>query len=256
MKIDLVSFALHDDLHSVLERTDHVAEIINKSSADIILFPGYTLYSPKEMKKLLKILKGSNALVFLEVGDNTPQYTDRSYSVINKGVSLKDNLSQQFVDSGEVNVNKSLMSHFITILNKERQFDIQNNHILLLICGELNFLQNEQVKDNKVSIRTKDPHLNRDYLSLIKRTKVFLNPQHTPMGNQGKLKKRREYLSSDGKCYCSTTNLVAEQLTVNEILAKFKKNILQYCLFDGIPIAGKIIAVNDSYLHKQYLINS
>jgi hypothetical protein len=255
MKIDLVSFALHNDPYSVLERTDHAVEIINKSSADIILFPGYTLYSPKEMKKLLNAWKNSQAMVLFEVGDNTPRYHDRFYTIVKNGIKLKDNSSQQFVDSGEVNTNKQLMSHFITVLNKERQFDLLNNHILLLICGELNFLKNEQGKGNKVSIRTDDPDLNMDYLSLIKKTNVFLNPQHTPMGNQGKLKKRREYLSSNNKCYCSTTNLVTEKVNIDDIPGKFKKNILQYCYFDGMPVAGKIIDVNESYLHKQYLIN-
>jgi len=255
MTIDLVSFALYDDPYSVIERTDHSIEIINNSSADIILFPGYTLYSSIEFKKILKKWKNRHSLVLLEIGDGTPRYQDRYYSIISNSKFLKNSLTQQFVDSKEVNSNKSLMAGFINVLNKERQIRLRKKDILLLICGELNFLKNEQANNNKVSVRTNDARLDREYLSLINKTNIFLNPQHTPMGNQGKLKKRREYLSSDGKCYCSTTNLIPGKFNIDENTGKFKKNILQYCYFNGIPVEGEIINVDESQLHKRYTIN-
>ena len=50
-------------------------------------------------------------------------------------------------------------------------------------------------------------YLKSKFDKILTETDIFINPSHTQMGNQGKMQKRREFLSQDGKIYCSVANL-------------------------------------------------
>jgi hypothetical protein len=66
----------------------------------------------------------------------------------------------------------------------------------------MNILKNIQSEENRVEFRlAEDKILNERFLKILMETDVFLNPIHSPMGNQGKIQKRREFLSQNEKYY-------------------------------------------------------
>lgn len=73
----------------------------------------------------------------------------------------------------------------------------------LLVCGENNVLRNQQARGNAVSVR------GRASATLFEGTRIVCNGAHTPMGNWGKLDRRFEFLSSEGRCALYATNCEA-----------------------------------------------
>ena len=68
-------------------------------------------------------------------------------------------------------------------------------------------MRNIQSKDNKVLFRfANNQKLNDRFDKLLSKVDIILNPIHSPMGNQGKMHKRRLFLSKEGKYYFSTSN--------------------------------------------------
>ena len=120
-----------------------------------------------------------------------------------------------------------------------------------MLFGELNLLRNYQNENNRVDFRVDDHELKTTFEEILADTHIFLNPMHTPMGNLGKMAKRREYLSQNGRAYFSTCNLPDD--TDNSELA-FAKRKLQYGYCNGKALEGELIECNEKYLIKEYLL--
>ena len=90
---------------------------------------------------------------------------------------------------------------------KRRKIIIKKLSLQFIQCGEINILSNIHSKDNKVLFRfANNQKLNDRFDKLLNKVDIILNPIHSPMGNQGKMHKRRLFLSKEGKYYFSTSN--------------------------------------------------
>ena len=95
-----------------------------------------------------------------------------------------------------------------------------------------------------MEVRTSDSELVRSFETALEKTDIILNPMHTPMGNQGKMVKRRVYLSKRGKAYFSTSNLDTEHGLENRKL--------QYAFVDRQEIEGEIVMSTTDYIVREY----
>lgn len=252
MTIEMVSFPILWVPMFQLEKTKYVIETTNNSKSDLLIFPGFTLYSEQELQKFMKKVRNTKSLIYMEVGDGTPNPSNRYSLMYQNGEILKSCTTQQFTTSGEVDKNPNLINEYVEILEKERMFNLNGKTITLIICGEINFLKNIQSDENRVEIRTDNPTIMKKYDDIISRTDIFINPQHTPMGNQGKLKKRREFLSQNNKIYCSTTN-VDGNIPTEQIPDKLNGVSIQYCIQNGNPVEGEIDDWSMVRIVKQYV---
>ena len=149
MKIEITSYqhGLSDKI-----RLNLTKDIINNSTADLLLFSGHTIGYVNDIETLKTQIDNKQIEVVLELEN------------INSDIRLSD--------------NKSLTDRF-----------------------------------NK----------------LLKGAKIILNPIHTPMGNQGKLQKRREFLSNDKRYYFSASN-------TKEDSGNLEIKSLQYAFYNGKPL--------------------
>jgi hypothetical protein len=253
MTIEMVSFPFLRSPVFQTEKTKYVIEITNKTKSDLLVFPGYTLYSEMELQKFIQKVKNSKTLVYLEVGDGTPKPVTLYSLLYLNGKILKSNIIQYFKKSSEVDKNPTLIDEYGKILGEERIFDIHGKRITLILCGEINFLKNIQSDNNRVEIRTDNLITLKKFNDIISRTDIFINPQHSPMGNQGKMKKRREFLTQNNKIYCSTTNIDGN-IPVEQIFDKLNGGSVQYCLQNGKPINGEVQMWSPIYVVKEYLV--
>ena len=93
-----------------------------------------------------------------------------------------------------------------------------------------------------------DTELSGRFASILDNTQIVLNPIHYPMGNQGKMKKRREYYSNNNRAYFSTANFSDEESINNKSL--------QYACINGIeqkPIDVEIGPKN-AYIIRTFVI--
>lgn len=253
MNIEMVSFPTSWNPDYQIGKTDHVIEITNTTKSDLLIFPGFTLYSDKELKKFIKKVKNTKTLIYLEVGDGSPRPSNRYFLLFQNGKVIHSNLFQMFSQSNEVDTDSTLMNDYVKVLETERMFTFNGKVLTLVICGEINFLKNVQSEGNRVEIRTSNSVILKKYENIISNTDIFINPQHTPMGNQGKLKKRREFLSKNGKVYCSTTN-TEENIPFETIPNKLNGISIQYCFQNGKPIEEEIESWDFSYILKRYRV--
>ncbi|MGZ2371721.1 hypothetical protein ACXR6G_18225 [Ancylomarina sp. YFZ004] len=247
MNIQLVSYL--ENLSPSI-KTQLTAEIYNRSNADLILYPGHTLDTSRDVAKLATKLDSRNSTALFEV-KGISNWMENCLFRIRKGQIENCYTRQLFSESKEVNNNPLCLKELLYELEKNRLLKVKGNKIRTLMCGELNLLRNYQNDNNRVDFRVDDHKLKTTFEEILADTHIMLNPMHTPMGNQGKMAKRREYLSQNGRAYFSTCNLPQE--TENPIQA-FANNKLQYAYLDGNELEGEIINCNEKYLVKEYLL--
>ena len=110
-------------------------------------------------------------------------------------------------------------------------------------------MKNIQKQNNKVKFRMEDnPTLEKEFKQIFDKTDIFINPTHTIMGNQGKLKKRREFLSKDGRIFCSVSN------ADTDIKQNINHKSVQYCFHDRKDLEGADVIDTDSIVMKVYQI--
>lgn len=234
MKIELVSYVIKDHVrYEPLdeERLNKVINLINSSEADLIVFAGWTLDLLDDLPILLNHITNKKTAICLEIFDESQETVNANKGfVIVDGEVVNVEMSQQFSTSGEVNKNDVLIKELLDKLETDRKFDVKGKSCLWLSCGELNILKNLQGKGNKVVFRSVDKQLDARFNTLLDQSDLIINPIHSPMGNQGKMSKRREFLSAKGKVYLSTSNVYAKKGKSNDQLLSYK---LQYVLKDG-----------------------
>jgi hypothetical protein len=205
-------------------------DIINNSTADILLFSGYTIGFVNDIKVLKESIQNKHTEVILELENINSDKIKNCLYRLTKGELKSLYTNQLFSTSGEIEGNYELGDRFLYELETKRSFKINDLKIIVFQCGELNILKNFQGRENKVEFRLSSrKDLKNRFDKLLQNTKIILNPMHTPMGNQGKMKKRREYLSKNKRYYFSTSN-------TKENSTNLKLSSQQYAYFNGKPL--------------------
>jgi hypothetical protein len=224
MKIQLTSFI--DGLSNKV-RLDLTASIINNSKADILLFSGHTIYYGNAIEKLKSNIENNKTEVFFELENIKSKKVGNCLYHIKKGKINNLYTNQLFAQSGEIENNYELADRLLNELETKRKFKVKGLFFLIMQCGEINILKNLQRDNNRVEFRLLEYKdlLNR-FNHILKNTNVILNPIHTPMGNKGKIQKRREFLSKNSRYYFSTSNTFEGSRNLN-------LKSLQYAFYNG-----------------------
>lgn len=246
MKIELISYI--NELTD-LRRLYATIEIINQSVADIILFSGHTIGFVNDIQTLRENITNTKTIAFLELKDiNSAKIGNFLYKV-SKGSLQQMHTCQLFTASGEIENNEELAELFLNEIVSHRQLKIKGLRFSILQCGELNILKNIQSNNNKVEFRfSSNKLLEKKFKQIFDSTNVFLNPIHSPMGNQGKMAKRRIYLSKWNRYYFSTSN-------TDDNKANLQLKSLQYSLFNGIAMPYLQEKLSKDYIIRLYEIH-
>ena len=249
MVIQLVSYksTLRAD-----SRLQHTAEIINSSKADLILFAGHTLASHRDVDELNTLLDNNRTTAVIEVKKDTkskslPVY--HSLFLLQNGVAKDIYTHQLFTDSKTIKAYPELGEHLMLELETRRNFSTANRNVSVIQCGENNILRNIQSEGNRAVFRFEDDAiLNQRFAAFLNNTDIILNPMHSPMGNQGKMRKRRELFSSNNRAYFSTANYVDEEAIYNKSV--------QYACINGKEQEPMDVEVGkrDSYIVRTFVI--
>ena len=233
-------------------RLQHTAEIINSSKADLILFAGHTLASHRDVDELNTLLDNNMTTAVIEVKKDTkskslPVY--HSLFLLQNGVTKDIYTHQLFTDSKTIKAYPELGEHLMLELETRRNFSAANRNVSIIQCGENNILRNIQSEGNRAVFRFEDDAiLNQRFAAFLNNTDIILNPMHSPMGNQGKMRKRRELFSSNNRAYFSTANYVDEEAIYNKSV--------QYACINGKEQEPMDVEVGkrDSYIVRTFVI--
>ena len=233
-------------------RLQHTAEIINSSKADLILFAGHTLASHRDVDELNTLLDNNRTTAVIEVKKDTkskslPVY--HSLFLLQNGVAKDIYTHQLFTDSKTIKAYPELGEHLMLELETRRNFSTANRNVSVIQCGENNILRNIQSEGNRAVFRFEDDAiLNQRFAAFLNNTDIILNPMHSPMGNQGKMRKRRELFSSNNRAYFSTANFEDEESIYNKSV--------QYACINGKEQEPMDVEVGkrDSYIVRTFVI--
>ena len=233
-------------------RLQHTAEIINSSKADLILFAGHTLASHRDVDELNTLLDNNMTTAVIEVkkdakSKSLPVY--HSLFLLQNGVAKDIYTHQLFTDSKTIKAYPELGEHLMLELETRRNFSAANRNVSIIQCGENNILRNIQSEGNRAVFRFEDDAiLNQRFAAFLNKTDIILNPMHSPMGNQGKMRKRRELFSSNNRAYFSTANYVDEEAIYNKSV--------QYACINGKEQEPMDVEVGkrDSYIVRTFVI--
>ena len=233
-------------------RLQHTAEIINSSKADLILFAGHTLASHRDVDELNTLLDNNRTTAVIEVKKDTkskslPVY--HSLFLLQNGVAKDIYTHQLFTDSKTIKAYPELGEYLMLELETRRNFSTANRNVSVIQCGENNILRNIQSEGNRAVFRFEDDAiLNQRFAAFLNNTDIILNPMHSPMGNQSKMRKRRELFSSNNRAYFSTANYVDEEAIYNKSV--------QYACINGKEQEPMDVEVGkrDSYIVRTFVI--
>ena len=233
-------------------RLQHTAEIINSSKADLILFAGHTLASHRDVDELNTLLDNNRTTAVIEVKKDTkskslPVY--HSLFLLQNGVTKDIYTHQLFTDSKTIKAYPELGEHLMLELETRRNISTANRNVSVIQCGENNILRNIQSEGNRAVFRFEDDAiLNKRFAYFLNNTDIILNPMHSPMGNQPKMRKRREFFSSNNRAYFSTANYVDEEAIYNKSV--------QYACINGKEQEPMDVEVGkrDSYIVRTFVI--
>ena len=203
MVIQLVSYksTLRAD-----SRLRHTAEIINSSKADLILFAGHTIASPSDADELNKLVDNDKTIAVIEVKeDKTSKMNPVCHSLflLENGIVRSLFTHQLFSDSKTINSYPILGEYLMLELETRRKFSAANRNVAIIQCGENNILRNIQSEENRAVFRfDENTALNKRFTDFLNNTDIILNPLHSPMGNQDKMRKRRVLFSNHNRAYC------------------------------------------------------
>ena len=230
----------------------HTAEIINSSKADLILFAGHTLVSHYDVDELNMFIDNDKITAVIEVKENAISELNplsNSLFLLQNGV-VKDMYTYQiFRDSETIRAYPELGEHLMLELETRRIFSAANRNVSIIQCGENNILRNIQSEGNRAVFRFEDDTvLNQRFADFLNNTDIILNPIHSPMGNQAKMRKRREFFSNHNRAYFSTANFDGEESIYNKSV--------QYACINGKEQEPVNIEVDkrNSYIMRTFVI--
>jgi hypothetical protein len=226
------------------KRMELNSELFNHSNADLMVFPGHSFRTMDELLHFQRNISNIKTQALFDLEGIKNEYIG-NISLLVKHGEITFLSHQLFATSKHVNSNKELVTKFIDEFQKRRVFKIKNQTLRLFHCGEINILRNEQSNHNQVYFRLKNEYqLENRFKDVLRRTDIIVNIQHTQMGNQGKLHKRRQYLSKNCKWYFSTTNSIRT--------TSLADLTLQYAFFNGSK-HPPVNTYNDNYyLQNEY----
>ena len=245
MRIELASFisGLSDNL-----KLNATVNIINDSISDLLLLPGHSIGFVNDIELLAGRITNSKTEVILELQDINSQKLNNCLYRVSNGAVKSMFTNQLFATSDEINGNYELAERLLNEFQTRRSFKIKGQTVLVLQCGELNILRNLQSQKNKVQIRIfEDKLLTKRFEDFFETIDIFLNPLHTPMGNQGKMHMRRVYLSKIKRKYFSTSN-------TSEYSPNLSLSGLQYAYHNGLQIFPDTIRTESDYVVKTYVV--
>lgn len=222
------------------KRLDVISDVINKSKSDMVLFCGHSVFDWTDCIELSEKMANKDSVVLFEA-----KMVDESAFIMRKNCLFRIEhgrlvnmfTNQFFASSKEIEGNELLCEHFINELENKRCFRVNSKKCLALQCGEINIIKNIQKENNRPVFRLQNrTDLEKRFFDLLNNTDLILNPIHTPMGNQGKMEKRRELLSSNKRYYFSTSNSDEKHL--------IDSSSLQYSFYDGIRLNSTIQEIN------------
>ncbi len=238
-KIGIVAFTdydwdfLTDSNKDRLQSLAEIADYSNENNITHIVFPGSTLFYTKRninlAKKHIEVLKKlfKNQCIIAELNCNTkPNISPFGVYAIEKGEIVNSPISQILVTSSEdYELYKKLWNEIFNTRN--RILNLGGIRFLIMICGEINLLKNNQAQNNKVfGLRYDFGHKKSindlDY-------DIFVNPTHHMLTNlYNKYKERLKYLTKNGKYGVISLNVSESQIQRNGaiMLFKNKKEIL------------------------------
>ena len=227
MFIQLVSYKSTLRADSRLRNT---AKIINSSKADLILFAGHTLASHHDVDELNTLIYNDKTIAVIEVKKNAISVLNpvrHSLFLLRNG-AVKDMFTHQlFSDSKNISKYTELGVHLMCELETRRSFSVDNKTVSVIQCGENNILRNIQSEGNRSVFRFEDDAmLNQRFVDILNHTDIILNPIHSPMGNQNKMCKRREFFSANHRAYFSTANYKDDEAIYNKSV--------QYACVNGV----------------------
>ena len=229
MTIELISFRYN---LGAKKRCELMINLVNQSQADLILFCGHTLKEKSDLEVLGEHIENNNSYVLFEVKriDESNFLSLRNCLYFIKDGAIHNLFTNQFFStSDEIEGNESLCERFINELETRRRFTVKGKNCLVLQCGEINIIKNLQKEDNRPVFRLQQrKDLEERFNNLLNSTNIVLNPIHTPMGNQGKMKRRREYLSAGGRYYFSVCQNGSKDSEI-----PIQSRSLQYSFFNG-----------------------
>lgn len=198
----------------------HTAEIINSSKADLILFAGHTLVFDSDVNELNKLVDNDKTTAVIEVKeDKTSKMNPVCHSMflLENGIVRSLFTHQLFTDSKTINAYPILGEHLMLELETRRNFSAANRNVAIIQCGENNILRNIQSEENRAVFRfDENTSLNKRFADFLNNTDIILNPLHSPMGNQDKMRKRRWLFSNHNRAYFSTANFDGEESIYNK----------------------------------------
>ena len=233
-------------------RLRYTAEIINSSKADLILFAGHTLASHWDIDELNTLIDNDKTIAVIEVKDNAISLMNpvrNSLFLLHNGVAKDMFTHQLFSDSKNISTYRELGEHLMLELETRRIFSAANRNVSIIQCGENNILRNIQSEGNRAVFRfDNDAIMNQRFADYLNNTDIILNPMHSPMGNQGKMRKRREFFSDNNRAYFSTANFEDEESISNKSV--------QYACINGKELEPMNVEVGkrDAYIIRTFVI--
>jgi hypothetical protein len=232
------------------ERLKLTEQIINESSADILLFSGHTIGFVNDIEILKNSITNKSTEVILELEDINSSKINNCLYRIEKGILTSLFTNQQFINSREIENNYQLAERFLHELETKRVLLINDLKVLIIQCGELNILRNFQTENNRVEFRLFDDKiLKTRFRKIIKESNIILNPIHTPMGNQGKMNMRRIFLSKNKRYYFSASN-------TKENSDNLDLKSMQYAFYNGKPLTIKDVNYNKNSITRSFEIKN
>ena len=219
-----------------------MVNIVNLSQADLIIFCGHTLKDKQDLEELKNFIENKSVFVLFEV----KQIEESGFLnlknclyYIKEGIVHNLFTNQFFSTKDEIEGNESLCERFVNELETRRRFVVKGMNCLVLQCGEINIVKNIQKEDNKPVFRhgqRKD--LEERFNNLLNNTQIIINPIHTPMGNQGKMEKRREFLSANNRYYFSVSQNGTRLKKDDKYVISMDSRSLQYSFYNGFALMG------------------
>ena len=255
MTIELVSFRYNI---TAPRRLELMIDLVNLSKVDLLVFCGHTLKDQYDLGLLREQINNTSSFVLFEVKhaeESRFLNLKNCLYTIENGVIHNMFTNQFFSTSEEINDNESLCERFIYELETRRRLIVKNMNCLVLQCGEINIIKNLQKEGNRPVFRHQQrTDLEKRFNNLLKSTHIILNPIHTPMGNQGKMEKRREYLSNENRYYFSVSQNGTMERNGSIKIIPIDSHRLQYSFFNGKSIDECFMEVTKDLQIRRYCI--
>lgn len=257
LSVGLLSFAVDTSRpESTLGNEHTVLDVLSaRPELDLLVTSGWTLNSGGQLTALRSNSRNDHTVVVLETWkDDRGALNHGGYALRGK-TTLVDRTPQVFATSAQVNKSPELLTRLMDEVESPRRFDVAGWRATWLICGEINVLANAQSDGNRVDVRHAEyAGLRTRWQRILDETDIFVNPTHTVMGNQGKLLKRREYLSAGGRVFCSASNVDAAERSADEVRRLLGAKSVQYLFKDCVPQPPEDVVISDRHILRVFTV--